>query len=52
MSAGYSLLVLGQGAKDAMKAEQRTSNGTTNGVPPDLSHYAFLQLTLNVPAKP
>ena len=48
MSAGYSLLVLGQGAKDAMTAEQRTSKG----VPPDLSHYAFLQLTLNVPARP
>jgi hypothetical protein len=48
MSAGYSLLILGQGAKDAMTAEQRTSKG----VPPDLSHYAFLQLTLTVPAKP
>jgi hypothetical protein len=48
MSVGYSLLILGQGAKDAMTAEERTSKG----VPPDLSHYAFLQLTLNVPAKP
>jgi hypothetical protein len=53
MSAGYSLLVLGQGAKDAMAAEQRTSKNSSGVlVPPDLSHYAFLQLTLNVPAKP
>jgi hypothetical protein len=53
MSAGYSLLVLGQGAKDALTAEQRTSkNGTGTLVPPDLAHYAFLQLTLTVPAKP
>jgi hypothetical protein len=51
MSAGYSLLVLGQGAKDAMTAEQRTSPKNGSAVPPDLSHYAFLQLTLNVPAK-
>jgi hypothetical protein len=48
IAAGYSLLILGDGAKDALQVEGRTSKG----VPPDLSHYAFLQLTLNVPAKP
>jgi len=52
ISAGYSLLILGDGAKSAMAAEQRGSKTSAGIVPPDLSHYAFLQLTLNVPAKP
>ena len=44
IDAGYSLLILGDGAKQMMAAENRG--------PADLSHYAFIQLTLNVPAKP
>jgi hypothetical protein len=53
ISAGYSLLVLGDGAKSMLIAENRVSKNSSGVlVPPDLSHYAFLQLTLNVPAKP
>ncbi|HEY1960242.1 MAG TPA: alginate export family protein [Polyangiaceae bacterium] len=44
VAAGYSLLILGDGAKQMMAAESRG--------PADFSHYAFIQLTLNVPAKP
>ena len=53
VSAGYALLILGDGAKQMMLAENRaTPNASGTLVPPDLSHYAFIQLTLNVPAKP
>lgn len=53
VAAGYSLLVLGDGAKQMLAAENRGSHDATGAlVPPDLSHYAFIQLTLNVPAKP
>jgi hypothetical protein len=53
IAAGYSLLILGDGARAMMGAEQRGSaNSMGVLVPPDLSHYAFVQLTLNVPAKP
>ena len=53
IAAGYSLLVLGDGAKAMMLTENRaTLNSSGTLVPPDLSHYAFVQLTLNVPAKP
>jgi len=52
ISAGYALLILGDGAKQMLVNEQRGSvNSSGTFVPPDLSHYAFLQLTLNVPAK-
>ncbi len=43
VAAGYALLILGDGAKQMMLAQGRG--------PTDLSHYAFLQLTVNVPAK-
>ena len=53
IAAGYSLLILGDGAKSMLLADGRTSpNSTGVLVPPDLSHYAFVQLTLNVPARP
>lgn len=53
IAAGYSLLILGDGAKQMMLAENRaTPNATGTLAAPDLAHYAFLQLTLNVPAKP
>ena len=53
LAAGYSMLILGDAAKSMMAAEQRGSaNSSGTLVPPDLSHYAFLQLTLNVPATP
>jgi hypothetical protein len=53
IAAGYALLILGDGAKQMMLAENRASlNSSGVLVPPDLSHYAFVQLTLNVPAKP
>jgi hypothetical protein len=53
IAAGYSLLVLGDGAKQMMAAQNRGEPGASGAlVPPDLSHYAFVQLTLNVPAKP
>ncbi len=53
ISAGYALLILGDGAKQVLVSEQRGSTNAS-GVfsAPDLSHYAFLQLTLTVPAKP
>jgi hypothetical protein len=52
VSAGYALLILGDGAKSMMLAENRgTTNSSGTFVAPDLSHYAFLQLTLNVPAR-
>ncbi len=43
MSAGYSLLILGEGAKDMLAAQQRSTG--------DFSHYAFLQMTLTVPSR-
>lgn len=53
ITAGYSLLILGDGAKQMLAAENRGSIGSTGAlVPPDLSHYAFVQLTLNVPSLP
>ncbi len=52
VSAGYALLILGDGAKQLMAAEGRGNNVGGVIVPPDLSHYAFVQLTLNVPARP
>lgn len=52
IAAGYSLLILGDGARSMLAMESRTSNSTVTGTPPDLSHYAFIQLTMNVPAKP
>jgi hypothetical protein len=53
IAAGYSLLVLGDGAKAMLAAEGRVSpNAAGTLVPPDLSHYAFVQLTLNVPSRP
>ena len=40
------------GPRSMLAMESRTSNSTVTGTPPDLSHYAFIQLTLNVPARP
>ncbi len=52
VAAGYSLLILGSGARSMMAAEQRGTIGAGNVlVPPDTSHYAFVQLTLSVPAR-
>jgi hypothetical protein len=53
IAAGYALLILGDGAKSMLVAENRGNLNTAGTiVPPDLSHYAFIQLTLNVPARP
>lgn len=41
LSAGYSMLVLGAGAKAAMSADHVT--------PPDLAHYAYGQVTVRLP---
>ncbi len=48
--AGYSMLLLGDGAREIMAAEARgalQSNGTY--APSATSHFAYLQATLNVP---
>lgn len=41
LSAGYSMLVLGDGAKEALAAGHLT--------PPDLAHYAYGQATVRLP---
>ncbi|HEX8796251.1 MAG TPA: alginate export family protein [Polyangiaceae bacterium] len=41
LSAGYSMLVLGAGAKAALAADHLS--------PPDLAHYAYGQVTVRVP---
>jgi len=50
MRAGYSMLLLGDGAREIMAAEARGSlqaNGSY--APSSTSHFAYLQATLNVP---
>jgi hypothetical protein len=47
--AGYSVLIVGDGAKTILAAEGRGSQNGTTFSPEDLAHYAYLQATLRVP---
>ena len=44
LSAGYSMLVLGAGAKAALAADAPVGLS-----PPDLAHYAYGQVTVRLP---
>jgi len=48
LSAGYSMLVLGAGAKAALSADL-TNPAVPRLSPPDLAHYAYGQVTVRLP---
>lgn len=49
LRAGWSGLLLGDGAKDIMAAHARGKTEQNRITPADLAQYAYLQATLNVP---